>query len=152
MYPSLTGNFNISAPIQAISSTPSSDLSPVSSIPFPIMYLDDPWTLPSLSTSDEDAKPTKMRMSLSIVEVVYQATLEPAIDPSPPLHRQRRRISFYSLLGRLCRHAHMITPTIFFFFIWINSRGHEWSIITLGGDASSILLSLGSWMGWAWWI
>ena len=47
------------------------------------MHLDDPLTLPSLRTSDEDARPTRMRMSLFLVEVPYQATLDPAIDPGP---------------------------------------------------------------------
>ena len=70
-------------PILAISSTPSSDSSPVSSAPFHTMYLDDPWNLPSPSTSDEDAIPTRMEMSFSIVEPAYQATVDPIVDLGP---------------------------------------------------------------------
>ena len=80
---SLMGNFNISAPILAIRSTPSSDSSLVSFVPFRNLYLVDPWTLPSLSTSNEYARTTRTRMSLSVAEVVYQAAIEPAIDPVP---------------------------------------------------------------------
>ena len=74
------GTFNILAPILAISSTPSSDSSPLSLVPFRTMYLDDPWTPASLSTLDEHPRPTRMKVSLSIVETTYQATLDPAVD------------------------------------------------------------------------
>ena len=84
MYLSLMGTFSILTPILAISSTPSSDLSPVSSVPFRTMYWDFPWNLPSLITSNEYARPTRMRMSLSVAKFVYQDTLDPAIDPGPP--------------------------------------------------------------------
>ena len=42
--------------------------------------LNEPWTLPSPSTLDEYARPTRMKVSLSIVETTYQATLDPAAD------------------------------------------------------------------------
>ena len=77
------GNFYISTPILDIRSAPSGDSSPMSPVPFCTMYLDDPWTLPSLSTLYEDAIPTRTRMSLSISKVAYQVALEPAIDPGP---------------------------------------------------------------------
>ena len=48
MYLSLKGYFNIVAPILTISSTLGSDSSSMSSVQFRTMYLEDPWTLPSL--------------------------------------------------------------------------------------------------------
>ena len=83
MYPLLMGNFDISEEILPLISTPSSDSSLVSSVPFHTMYMDDPWTLHSLRTLNEYAIPTMMRMSLSVAKFVYQATLEPTIDPFP---------------------------------------------------------------------
>ena len=83
MYMSLMGYFNISAPILTISSTLGSESSLLGSIPFHTMYLEDPWTLPSLSTSDEDPRPTKMEISLSVVEVSYQAILDLVIELGP---------------------------------------------------------------------
>ena len=83
MYPSLMGKFNIAAPIIDIIYTPSSDSSPLSSVPFRTMYLDDPWTLPSLSTSDEDVRTTRIEILLFAAEVAYQAILDPVVDPGP---------------------------------------------------------------------
>ena len=105
LYASLIGTFNILVPILDIISNPSSDSSPVSSVPFPTMYLDYPWTLPSSSSSDKYVIPTRMRMSLSVVEVVYQDTLDLAMG---------RRISLHFLLGKLHRHAQIIVSTVFF--------------------------------------
>ena len=83
MYPSLIGTFNISTPILTIISTPGSDSSHLSLVPFRTMYLDDPWTLPYPSASNEDARPTRMRMPLFVAEVSYQDTPDPTIDPGP---------------------------------------------------------------------
>ena len=80
MYPSLMGTFNISAPILTIGSTLGSESSSSSSVPFCTMYLENSWTLPYMRTSDEDPIPTKMEMSLSVVEITYQATLDSIID------------------------------------------------------------------------
>ena len=46
------------------------------------MYLNDPWSLSSLRTLDEDPIHTKMKMSLSTVEVAYQVVLDLVVDPS----------------------------------------------------------------------
>ena len=73
MYLSLMGTSNILAPVLAIISIPGSDSSPLSSIPFCTMYLNDPYTLPSTSASDEDPRPTKMEMLLFAAETAYQA-------------------------------------------------------------------------------
>ena len=67
MYPLLMRTFNISTPILAIISTPSSDSSLVSLVPFRNMYLDGPWTLPSSRTLYDYVRPTRMRMLLFVV-------------------------------------------------------------------------------------
>ena len=79
MHSSLMGTFNILTPILAIRSNRSSNLSPMSSVPFCTMYLDDPWILPSLSTLDEYARPTRMRILFSIAERAYQVAIYPVI-------------------------------------------------------------------------
>ena len=83
IYPSFRRDFNISAPILAIVSTPSSDLSLLSPVPFQTMFYYDPWSLPSPSTLDEYARYTRMKMSLSTENIVYQATLDPVVGPDP---------------------------------------------------------------------
>ena len=83
MYSSLMQNFNISTPILVISSTPGSESSPLSSVPFHTMYLDDPWTLRSPSTLNEDSRTTRIEIPLSVAETTYQATLDNYIDPGP---------------------------------------------------------------------
>ena len=62
MYPSLMGSFNILEAILAINISPSGVTSPLSLHQFCTMYLDDPWNLLSLSTSDEDTIPTTVEM------------------------------------------------------------------------------------------
>ena len=47
------------------------------------MYLEDPWTLPSLCTSDEDPRITKMEMSLSTMDISHQFVIDLILDPSP---------------------------------------------------------------------
>ena len=44
--------------------------------------MEDPWTLSSSNTLEEYPRPSKMEISLSVVEIAYQATLGPIIDPS----------------------------------------------------------------------
>ena len=85
MHPSLMGSFNILAPMLAINTTPSGVTSPLSLLQFCTTYLDDPWNLPSLSTSDEETIPTRVEMSLCTAEAAYQATLDLTMDlgPSP---------------------------------------------------------------------
>ena len=83
MYPSLMGSFNIIAPIMMIGSTLGIASSSLSLVPFKTMYLEDSWTLPPLSILNEDTRPTKLEMSLSTMEIAYQAGLDPVVDPSP---------------------------------------------------------------------
>ena len=58
------------------------------------MYLEDPWTLPSSSTSDEDPIPTKMEMSLSTMDISYQFVLDHVVDPSPSSSRTQEEDLF----------------------------------------------------------
>ena len=83
MYLSLMGNFNISTPILMIGSSLGSESSSLSSNPFHISHLEDPWTLPSPSTSNEDPRPTKMDMLLSTTKISYKDTLGSILDPRP---------------------------------------------------------------------
>ena len=85
MYPSLMGSFNILEPSLVINNAPSGVTSPLTSFPFCTMDLDDPWNLPSLSTSDQQIIPTRVEMSLSTVEATYQATLDFTMDLGPSL-------------------------------------------------------------------
>ena len=87
MYPSLMRYFNIFAPILTIGSILGRKSSSSSSVPFHTMYVDDPWTLSSLRTSDKDPRPNNMEMSLSIVNISDQATLDLILDPSPSSYR-----------------------------------------------------------------
>ena len=77
------GTFNILAPILAIISTPSSEPSQLSSIPFHPIYLKDPWNIISLRTLDEYAIPNIMEMPLFVAETTYQVALEPGVDSGP---------------------------------------------------------------------
>jgi hypothetical protein len=52
-------------------------------IPFCTSYFNDPWTLPSPAMSYEGHSHIGMEMSLSIVEIVYQAIQEATVDPDP---------------------------------------------------------------------
>ena len=83
MYPSLMGTFKFSTPILTICSSIGRDSSSLSSVPFHILHLEDTWIFPSLSTLDEDPRPTEMEMSLSIALVSYQDNIGPVVDLSP---------------------------------------------------------------------
>ena len=45
--------------------------------------MDDPWNLPSSSTSDEDTIPTRVEMLLSTTKTAYQPILDPTVDSGP---------------------------------------------------------------------
>ena len=94
MYLSLMGYFNISTPILTIGSTFGSESSLMSLVPIYTMYLEDPWTLPSLSTSDEYPIPTKMGMPFSTMVISYQSTLGLIVDPSPSSSQMEEEDSF----------------------------------------------------------
>ena len=83
MYLFFMGTFNNSTPILTIGSNLGSESSLLSSIPFCILHLEDPWTIPSPSTLDEDPRPTNMDMLLSTMMIYYQSILVHVVDPSP---------------------------------------------------------------------
>ena len=87
MYPSLMGTFNCLAPILMIGSSLGRASSSLSSVPFHISHLEDPWTLPSPSTSDEDPRPVEMDMPLSTTLVAYKDNIFYVVDPSPSSSR-----------------------------------------------------------------
>ena len=87
VYPSLMGNFNILAPILATSCTPHGGSSPLSLVSFIIMYLDDPWNLPSLSNSDEDTILTRVEMPLSVAKTAYHDIIDYIVDLGPDSSR-----------------------------------------------------------------
>ena len=88
------GSFKFSAPILAIGSTLGSDLPLLSLVPFFTMYLDDPWTLPSPSTSDDISITTKMDMPLYATQVAYQTILDSIFDHSPSSSRKKEEDLF----------------------------------------------------------
>ena len=47
------------------------------------MYLDDPWTLPSSSNSDEDTIHTRVEIPLSVAKTAYHTILDHIVDLGP---------------------------------------------------------------------
>ena len=57
------------------------------------MYLDDPWNIPSLSTSDKDTIPTRAEIPLSTSKAAYQHILDLIMDLGPsPLRKEEEDI------------------------------------------------------------
>ena len=71
IYPSLMGTFSCFAPILMIGSSLGKASTSLSSIPFRTSHMEDPWTLPSLSTLGEVSIPAKTYMPLLTVMVAY---------------------------------------------------------------------------------
>ena len=80
MYPSLMGSFSFPAPILMIGSISGEDSISIRSVSFRMIHMEDPWILPTLSTS---SNPIMMDMSFPTTMVAYQANLECAAEPSP---------------------------------------------------------------------
>ena len=126
------GSFNISAPLLTIGSTLGSESPLSSSVPFQTTYLEDPWTLSSLSTSDEDPRTTKMDMLLSVVEIAYQATLDPAVDFSSPSSSRTKEEDTFALPSWVVAlsHSHDCFDDVFPFYEAIleamNGLGRPW--------------------------
>jgi hypothetical protein len=83
MYSSLMGTFNFMAPIHHIYTMSSRPISSERSIPFRTSYFNDPWTLPSSTTSCEGQLNYGMAMPLSVGEITYQYVLDSFIDLDP---------------------------------------------------------------------
>ena len=80
MYPSLMGTFSCHAPFLMIGSSLCQDSSLLNSVSFCTTHMEDPWILPSPSTSSVTVEidvlfPTTM--------VTYQANIDHVVEPSP---------------------------------------------------------------------
>jgi hypothetical protein len=81
MYSSLMGTFDFMAPIHHIYAMSSRSASSMRFVPFHTSYFNDPWTLPSSTTSCEGQSHTGMAMPLSTAEIAYQVVLDSSVDP-----------------------------------------------------------------------
>ena len=80
MYPYLMGTFSCHAPVLMVGYSIGRD-SPLSNlVSFHTSHMEDPWILPSRSTSSE---PVKTDVSFPVELVVYQDNLDHVVDPSP---------------------------------------------------------------------
>jgi hypothetical protein len=77
------GTFYFMAPVHRIYAMSSSLVSSERFIPFRTSYFNDPWTLPSSTTSCEGQLHSRMAMPLSTVEIVYQSVLDSSADLDP---------------------------------------------------------------------
>ena len=122
MYPSLMGNFNCPTQILTIGSSLGRDSSSLSSVPFRVLHLEGPWTLPSRSTSDGDPRLAETNMSLSTALVDYQANLGSVVDPIPSSSQTRRRTLMQCHLGQLYHLTHMTASMTFFQWMKLFSK------------------------------
>ena len=83
MYPSLMGTFSCVAPVIMIGSSLVKASMSLSSVPFFTLHMEDPWTLPSPSTSGEVCIPVDTDMPLSTTMVAYQANIDSVVESSP---------------------------------------------------------------------
>jgi hypothetical protein len=77
------GTFDFVAPIHHIYAMSSRSASPMRSIPFRTSYFNDPWTLPSSTSSCEGQSHIGMAMPLLVTEIVYQVVLDSTAKPDP---------------------------------------------------------------------
>ena len=79
MYPSLMGSFSCPAPILMIGSSSNEAPTSTTSVSFHMSHMEDPWILPTPSTSSE---PVKMNVPLPATMIAYQANLKSVVEPS----------------------------------------------------------------------
>ena len=84
MYPSLMGIFSFPAPVLMIGSSFDEASTSTRSVSFRMSHMEDPWILPTPSTSSE---PIMMDVPLPTTMIAYQANLESVADPSPSSSR-----------------------------------------------------------------
>ena len=77
------GNFNCVMLVLMIGSSLGKASTSLSFVPFCTSHMEDPWTLPSLSTSGEDSIFVETNMLLPITLVDYQAIIGLVVDSSP---------------------------------------------------------------------
>ena len=80
MYPSLMGSFSCPAPILMIGSSSDEASTSMRSVSFRTSHMEDPWILPTPSTSSELAMKD---VSLPATMIAYQANLKCVAEPSP---------------------------------------------------------------------
>ena len=80
MYPSLMGTFSCPVPVLMIWFSLGGGSSLSNSVSFHTTHMEDPWILPSLSTSIVHVK---IDVSFLATMVAYQANLDHVVDPSP---------------------------------------------------------------------
>ena len=88
MYSSLMGIFSSPPPILMIGSSFDEASTSTISVRFLTSHMEDPWILPSPSTS---SVPTKNGMSFPATMVAYQVNLEQVAYPSPSSSRTEER-------------------------------------------------------------
>ena len=80
MYPSLMGSFSCPTYILMIGSSSSEDSTSMRSVSFHMSHMEDPWIVPTLSTSRE---PIETNVPLPTAMIAYQVNLESVAEPSP---------------------------------------------------------------------
>jgi hypothetical protein len=83
MYSPLMGTFNFMALIHHIYAMSSRYTSSTRVVPFHTSYFNDPWALPSSTTSCEGQPHTRMAMPLSAVEIAYQVVHDSYVNSDP---------------------------------------------------------------------
>ena len=78
MYPSLIESFSCPAPILMIGSCFDEDSTSTTLVYFRTTHMEDPWILPTPSTSSE---PVERTVPLLAVMVAYQANLQSTVEP-----------------------------------------------------------------------
>ena len=82
VYPSLMGTFSCVAPTIMINSSLGKASMSLSVVPFRTSHMEDPWTLPSLSTSGEFSILAEIDIPLSTSMVAYQDNLGVPVESS----------------------------------------------------------------------
>ena len=80
MYSSLMGTFSCPTPILMIGSSSSEASTSVRSVSFRTSHMEDPWILPTLSTSSD---PVVTDVPLLETMIAYQSNIECVVEPSP---------------------------------------------------------------------
>jgi hypothetical protein len=80
MYSSLMGNFDFMEPIHSIYVMSNRSSLSMRFVPFRTSYFNDPWTLPSSTSSCEGQSHIGMEISLSVAKIAYQVVLDSSFD------------------------------------------------------------------------
>jgi hypothetical protein len=107
MYSSLMGTFDSMALVHHIYAMSSRLVSSKRVVPFRTSYFNDPWTLPSSTTSCEGWSHARIPMPLSTTEITYQVILDSSVDLNPITSQKDEEDLFLSPCGPLHRLSHM---------------------------------------------